>query len=257
MKASYFHPHWRLALQGHGLKTISDWLALDKTLIDEPNHRGRGISQVFRARVSDPWGGEATVYIKHQRNYVRRSLLHPLSGQATLYQEYKALMGCWQAGVPVAEPLFFAASNLNGDREAMLVSLDLAGFQSLDQVALDQLSTARRFALIRDVAAVVRLLHERGLVHQNLYPKHVFVSWSEAMQRFDARFIDMERCRPHYHAWRPRLRDLDSLARRSEGFSARDKIRFLHHYMVQPKLGTQGRSLLGRLERKSKALAGS
>ena len=238
LSASYFHPHWRQALQGCGLTTIEDWLALDRTLVDKPNRRGRGLSQVFSAVVTDPDGIEKRVYIKHQRNYVRRSVRHPFRGQATLYQEYKAMMRCWQMGVPVVEPLFFSANNVSGDREAMLVSL------------------GRRLALIRDVAAAVRLLHEQGLAHQNLYPKHVFVAWSELLQRYDARFIDLERCRPHYQHWRPRVRDLESLARRTKGLSDRDKLRFLREYLAQPLGGAAGRSLLDRLERKFKDKVG-
>jgi len=252
LNGSYFHPHWRLPLTGHGLNTVADWLALDKTLVDEPNQRGRGISQVFRASVVGPEGDTATVFIKYQRNYVRRSVLHPVSGQATLYQEYKALMRCWQAGVPVAEPIFFAANSSGGNNEAMLVSLNLAGFESLDQVDLEALPAARRFTLVRDVAAVVRLLHERGLVHQNLYPKHIFVAWSDKQQRYDVRFIDMERCRPHYQRWRPRIRDLETLARRAKGFSARDRVRFFRAYLGRPVADKDGRSLLARLERKFK-----
>lgn len=251
LNGSYMHPHWRLTLDGLGLNTIADWLALDRTLVDEPNQRGSGISQVFRASVEGE-EGPATVFIKHQRNYVRRSVRHPITGQATLYQEYKALMRCWQAGVPVAEPLFFAVNSQGGNNEAMLVSLNLSGFQSLDQVDLETLPPARRFALIHDVAAVVRLLHERGLVHQNLYPKHIFVAWSESQQRYDARFIDMERCRPHLGRWQPRLRDLETLARRAKGFSARDRVRFLRAYLARPLADSEGRSLMARMERKFK-----
>ena len=129
LNGNYIHPHWRLTLNGLGLNTIADWLALDKTLVDEPNQRGRGISQVFQANVVGAGGEPVTVYIKHQRNYVRRTVLHPITGQATLYQEYIALMRCWQAGVPVAEPLFFAVNSQGGNHEAMLVSINLAGFQ--------------------------------------------------------------------------------------------------------------------------------
>lgn len=256
MSASYFHPHWRQTLQGRGLKTIDDWLVLDRTLVDEPNRRGRGLSQVFSAVVSDPSGAEKTVYIKHQRNYVRRSLWHPLRGEATLYQEYKAMMRCWQAGIPVVEPLFFTANHASGDKETMLVSLGLEGFQSLDRVPLDQLPLARRFTLIRDVAAAVRLLHAQGLAHHNLCPKHVFVAWSDLLQRYDARFIDLERCRPHYQYWRSQVRDLESLARRAKGVSGRDRVRFLREYLSQPIGGDAGRSLLFRLERKFKDRVG-
>lgn len=256
LSASYFHPHWRQALQGCGLTTIDDWLALDRTLVDKPNRRGGGLSQVFSAVVSDSSGAEQKVYIKHQRNYVRRSLRHPLRGEATLHQEFKAMMRCWQAGVPVVEPLFFSANHASGDKETMLVTLGLESFQSLDSVLLNQLPLARRFTLIRDVAAAVRLLHEQGLAHQNLYPKHVFVAWSELLQRYDARFIDLERCRPRYQNWRPRVRDLDSLARRSKGVSGRDRVRFLREYLAQPVGGAPGRALLGRLERKFKDKVG-
>lgn len=247
LKAGYLHPHWRLILEGNGLSSMADWLALDKGLVDEPNHRGKGVSEVFQAQIPGLSEDTVTVYIKHQRNYVRRSVMHPLAGQLTLYQEFKALMRCWQAGVPVAEPLFFASSANKGGSEAMLVSLNLDGFNSLDLIELDSLPAGRRPILIRDVAAAVRLLHKKGLVHQNLYPKHIFVSWCERQMRYDVRFIDMERCRPHYQRWQPRLRDLDTLARRARHFSARDGIRFLRTYLEQPLAQGKGRSLVSRL----------
>lgn len=253
LNASYVHPHWRVTLQDSGLNAMSDWLALDRTLVDEPNRRGKGISEVFQANITGPDHHEVTVYIKYQRNYQRRSLLHPLVGQSTLYQEYKALMRCWQAGVPVAEPLFFAASTEGEDRQAMLVSLDLKGFESLDRIDPGSLEEGRRQVLIHDVAATVRLLHEKGLVHQNLYPKHIFTAWHEQQQRYDVRFIDMERCRPHYQRWRPRLRDLDTLARRAKHFSALDRARFLRTYLGSPLSQGKGRFVVSRLSRHLKS----
>lgn len=132
LNGSYIHPHWRLMLAGLGLNTMKDWLALDKTLVDEPNQRGRGISQVFRASVIGAEGEPVTVYIKHQRNYVRRSVLHPVSGQTTLYQEYRALMRCrphyrrWQPRFRDLETLARRASALSARDRLRFLSAYLA-----------------------------------------------------------------------------------------------------------------------------------
>ena len=60
LNASYVHPHWRVTLQDSGLNAMSDWLALDRTLVDEPNRRGKGISEVFQANITGPDHHEVT-----------------------------------------------------------------------------------------------------------------------------------------------------------------------------------------------------
>ncbi|ERS10167.1 lipopolysaccharide kinase InaA family protein [Alloalcanivorax xenomutans] len=247
----YIDPDWRPALIGWRLDYAAAWLALpDKALVDEPNLRYGGSMHVYRLQMDDGTGLRHNLYIKCQCNQRRRSLRHPVRGRATLETEFRALSACLKKGVPVARPVFFDHFvDDNGDEHYVLVSLGLDGFQSLDQIDMPALPLERRWRLLEDVGMTLRFMHLRGFAHRNLYPKHVFVAWRPALERFDVRFIDLEKTHL-FTGFRHLFRDLESLARRSKNVSRRDQLRFLKYYLDTGHLSEDGKILARWLARK-------
>ncbi|ASK35499.1 lipopolysaccharide kinase InaA family protein [Alloalcanivorax mobilis] len=251
MARAYLDPEWRAVLRTLGLDTLRAWWQGDKgEPVDEPNVRYGGELAVYRVQLPDGEGRTHNLYVKCQRNQHHRTPRHPLWGEPTLHAEFRALRRCLAQGIPVAPPVFFdTLRDAAGDTLTVMVSLGLDGFDSLDRIELAALPVARRWRLIEDVASTVRFMHERGYVHRNLYPKHVFVAWRAALGCYDVRFIDLEKT--HRVFRRQHLfRDLESLARRGDGVRERDGLRFLRHYLGTPRLHAKGRELARRLAAK-------
>lgn len=243
---------WRAVFLTQGLTSADAWRTRvsdpqQAVRMDQPNYRYGGEMSVFRMTLADSSGRDRSLYVKCQRGQRRRTWAHPLRGEPTLVAEFRALRRCLARGIPVAPPLFFETGpGGDGRHHSLMVSLGLDDFESLDRLDIGGMMPARRRRLITDVATTLAFMHRCRYAHRNLYPKHVFVAWRPALARFDVRFIDLEKA---HRAWRPqhRLRDLESLARRSTNVGDRDRLRFLRCYLGQPRLGRAGRALARRL----------
>lgn len=249
----FIDPDWRPVFLAKGLDHLDAWWRLGgerergAALMDEPNQRYGGEMSVYRIRLTDVDGHPRHLYVKCQRQQKRRTTAHPLHGEPTLFAEFRALRCCLADGIPVARPVFFD-TRIGGDRQryTVMVSLGLDGFDSLEAIDPARLDLALRRRLIRDVADTLRLLHGAGYVHRHLYPKHIFVAWRPDLRRYDVRFIDLEKTH-RVSGFRHLYRDLESLARRSDGFGGRDRLRFLKRYLGPRPLGRGGKALARRL----------
>ena len=98
-------------------------------------------------------------------------------------------------------------------------------------------------ALLPAAAALVRGLHQLRLVHNSLYPKHLFA----AADGSRAALIDLEKMR--WSVWRDRAmwRDLDTLNRHSAGWSRTDRLRFLLAYLDRSAVDRRTRRVWLRL----------
>ncbi|MBM7335394.1 lipopolysaccharide kinase InaA family protein [Alloalcanivorax marinus] len=250
---SFLASDWRAVFLTLGLNDLDAWWTLpDAERVDEPNYRYGGELSVYRVRLADGEGRLHSLYIKRQRDQLRPSLRHPLRGEPTLVKEFRALVDCLKRGIPVARPVFFdSRTGADGHRYTVLVSLGLDGFESLDRLNRLALSPVQRWRLVQDVADALRYMHSRGVAHRTLYPKHIFVAWRPALGRFDVRFIDLEKARhPARAAYR--LRDMESLSRRTRGVGLHDRLRFLRRYLGRPRLSAADRGLLRRLAPKER-----
>jgi hypothetical protein len=109
---------------------------------------------------------------------------------------------------------------------------------------------ARRNRLIEALASPVRKLHEKGFQHNCLYPRHLFIKETDIEIR--VRVIDLEK-----NKWRPlgnkrRVRDLESLHRRTEGFTRSDRLRFLKAYCGIKRLDKSPKRLCRKIIRQNK-----
>jgi len=220
---------------------------LEGKAVDQPNRAGKGWSEVVRATLRNERGEERVCYIKRQQDYVMRSLRRPL-GELSVACEFRKLKQFGELRVPTLTPVYFGEAhgggNGRGNWRGILITEALEGFVPLRSFHHARLEGfARRRRLMRSVGEVVRRMHAAGLEHRNLYPKHLMARESESGE-WDVRVIDLEASRWH-RWWRGfRFRDLESLDRRSEGWSRSERMAALLAYFDAQAAGDEARDCL-------------
>ena len=197
------------------------------------NRRGNGWSGVIISKdqnsVSDKSSGR--ICIKKQENYVSYSFFHFIRGTLTIENEVRNLIYCNKHGIKTPEIVYSGKSSLSGKRRAILVTSFLEKFTPLNEIIhKDQNkfltdSRARRL-LISKIALEVRKLHKIRVMHNNLYPKHIFID----PKNLDICFIDLEKSRKKIFSKWCIFRDMDVLNRHTQPFSKSDKLRFFKAY---------------------------
>ncbi len=220
--------NWTELLQENNLQSFDDWWDLKADWFEPPNQRRGGWSGVCRVQL-----GQRVVFLKRQENHIIRTLLHPFRGIPTFTREMENILVLQKAQVPALTPVYFAQRNVNGKLRAILVTESLEGFEPLDSINPGGLSMPQRIALITKIASVIKQLHQYKLVHNCLYPKHLFVRGSES--GFDVRLIDLEKARKRLRRNSAIFRDLDTLNRHSYDWSLSDRCRFMTVYFGEDK----------------------
>ena len=231
------------------LNTFDLVWAYHQDWFEEPNNRRGGWSGVGRLELST---GEGTckVFLKRQENHQRRTLWHPIAGEPTFACEFRAMMYLQKRGVPVPVPVFFGKRTVDGQDRAILMTEELVGFKSLEDVTNElfsggkaNVSVQRR--ILRGTALAVKSMHAARILHRSLYPKHLFVRWpSESVP--EVVLIDLEKSRIK---WLPTIRtvyDLATLNRRTAHWSRTARMYFFLQYLGVSRL-TRWQKLLCRL----------
>lgn len=219
----YIAEEWRQTLQENNLQSFDDWWDKKAEWFEPPNQRRGGWSGVSRVEL-----GNRVVFLKRQENHLIRTLTHPFRGMPTFTREMENILALKKAQVPALTPVYFAQRNVNGSLRAILVTESLEGYQPLENIQPAALSISQRVALIQQIATVIKQLHQHKLVHNCLYPKHLFVRGSEA--GFDVRLIDLEKARKRLRRKSAVFRDLDTLNRHSNAWSLSDRCHFMKVY---------------------------
>ncbi len=252
-------PGWTKTLATAGLDQFRDWWALHMDAVEPGNQRRGGWSSVFLYRL--PLPENTGFFVKRQEDHVYRSVCHPLRGRLTGEREFRILLHCREAGIAVAEPVLYAAQNADGHQRGVLVTRELAGYRALEDLTADWQrdgwpDQAQRQRVLREVAALIRRLHATHLEHNCLYPKHLMVhtGWLAGENPGDAppvALIDLEKCKWRWRRLDCARRDLDSLNRRSSGWSRVDRRRLLGYYLAADRrLDRAGRRLWRWLARR-------
>lgn len=240
----YIADDWRDVLQANNLNDFDDWWALEAEWFEPPNQRRGGWSGVSRVVLRDRDGNERVIFLKRQEDHVLRTLMHPIRGIPTFVREMENILALQSAGVPALKPVYFAERHVEDKQRAILVTEALDGFVPLNELNRENLSAAARRKLVETVADVVRRLHQHKLVHNCLYPKHLFVRDDEKC--FEVHLIDLEKARKKWCRDSAVFRDLDTLNRHSRDWTRSDRRRFLKSYLAEKDAG-QWRRLWKRL----------
>lgn len=243
----YISEAWRPVLENNGIADFDALWQLEAGWFEAPNQRRGGWSGVSRYELTTPDGDKLGIFLKRQENHKTFSWRHPVKGVPTFLREFRHIMRYRAYGVPTLEPVYFAMRETNQGHRAIIVTVELEGFVSLETLVLQgALSFQIRKKVLQSVAALAGTMHRNHIQHNCFYPKHVFVRLNDNGD-VEARVIDLEKSR-----WRPTsrlcaLRDLDTLNRHSCNWSRTDRLRFLLAYMQIQRLSPQAKSLWQRL----------
>ena len=252
---------WEEVLFAAGLGGFEALWDLEADWFEPPNRDRGGWSGVMRIELPVPGEGSAGMFVKRQENHLVRTPRHPL-GEPSCAVEMRNLQVLQRVGVPSLEPVYFGQRKEAGKRRAILMTRELGGFRSLDEWAAEWQaagwgrSVGLRRRIIVECATMLSRLHRAGLVHNALYPKHIFVHL-DGNGQIDMRLIDLEKMRRRRGLARRTMRDLDSLNRRSPLWSRTDRLRFLKAYLGVVRLDAAGRTTWWRLARANQRKAGS
>ena len=249
----YLAPDWQRIFEFNGLRSFDDFWKLEAKWFEEPNQRRGGWSGVARCELKLPDGGITRVFLKRQENHMTRTLAHPFRGELTFLREFRCIERYQQCGIPSLTPLYFAWRRVKGDNRAVLMTAELEGFRSLEDLARDwspspPLPEIRR-AVIHAVARLLAQIHSHQLRHNCFYPKHVFVRLGQD-GNVEARVIDLEKTKARPFGWDRDYRDLRTLNRHSYGWSLADRVRFFCAYLGQTKLQAHGKEKWRRIARR-------
>lgn len=246
MKSPFIAVNAREVLRRHQLDSFDALWAL--RLGDAPpTPRGSGWSSVHRLELDDINGRRQTFYLKRQADHRQRSLSHP-GGELTFAREFRSIQNYAHAGIPALEVAFFHQANQQGEDRAILMTRALDAYEPLTAwlERWDQLAVNERDDLIRAAAALIRALHSAGKVHNNLYPRHIFLKLDG--DGAGARLIDLERTRSAWLGERDRVRELTTLLLRCAVTSRTQRMRFVLAYLGRSALDAEGRDLVRRID---------
>ena len=216
--------------------------------VDEANIGRGGWSRVYLLELEDLTGRSQRFYLKRQQGYLIRSLRRPL-GEPTVAREFQALQNFARKGIPAPEAVFYDEREVEGGTQAVLLTRGLDDYQPLHEWfnKWSDLTRQRRNDLLLAAASLVRCLHNARLVHNSLYPKHIFLKLSQDGAR--ARLIDLEKARFGL-GLRARSRDLETLYRRSRAPSRSELLRFLLAYLEKNQVDAETRRLIRLIVRR-------
>ncbi|MDR2787318.1 MAG: lipopolysaccharide kinase InaA family protein [Candidatus Accumulibacter sp.] len=201
-------------------------------------------------------GGGGAVFLKRQENHGTRSLSHPLRGVPTFLREFKWIMRYRRYAIPSLEPVYFGMRERGGNQRAILVTEELTGFVSLEELeqgwARDGMPPrAVRLRIHQAVAALLRRMHAHGICHNCFFPKHIFIR-ATPEAGITARVIDLEKSHRLPLRVMCALRDLYCLSHyASPIWSRTDRLRLLEAYLELPRLNAYARYLWRRVAARS------
>jgi hypothetical protein len=211
-------------LERHGFISFDALWALKAAAVDAPNVGRGGWSEVSRLDLE----GQG-YYLKRQRNHMIRSLTHPL-GELTFARELRNILRLQALGVPTITPVFFAqrlnvvvksAEKHVRENRAILLTRALDGWRGMDHWLVNwaDLTETVRERLLVACGKLARQLHQAGMMHCCLYPKHVFARANATADAFEATLIDLEKARAVWWGRRDRGRDIDQFFRHAPELS--------------------------------------
>lgn len=247
----FFDPQWKGVFLKQGLADFEALWGLDLVPLDKPN-RGRsrdGWSYVCAMNLELDNGTCKKLIIKRQQNHNSRTLLHPFTGIPTFEKEMSSIVRYARQDIPVVKPVYFARRKKKNGVQAILITEFLDGFISLDNLVKkwkqEEWSHNTRNNLIKIIAKCISRMHAKGLMHNSMYPKHIFIKRNG--DDFLIRLIDFEKSKQGFFALHRRCRDLGSLHRRAKGWSDADRIRFLYDYFDIDSLDVRAKKLCKRI----------
>ena len=232
----FYSPADRELLRANNLETFTKLWQAELDWFEPPNYRRSGWSGAARYELRQENGETIGVFIKRQENHLRRTLKYP-KGCPTFRIEWQNLKKLIKYQIQVPRPLYYGERYQDGKPQAILITYELKGFLALDEwLRGDQSQGGNqrlRIDVLPAIADVIRRFHDHRFRHNSLYPKHIMLKVRQDgnLTATDISLIDLEKSRRVFSPMGARIRDLDTLLRRSPEWSAHEKDLFFNHYL--------------------------
>lgn len=252
----YLAAHWRDTLAANQLNGFEALWTLDIPWIEKPNERRGGWSGVSPLVLSLPSGAKVQLILKRQQNHITKTLLHPMRGIPTFAREMRNILRFKQHNIPALEPVYFGQRCDGNELRAILITVALSGFQSLETLVDEWQRTgwpdrAERIKTMHAIALVMQRMHAARLQHNCFYPKHIFLRPTETSDGYECRIIDLEKVKRRPFRWLAALRDLYTLNRHSQDWSRTDRLRFFLIYFDIKRLNSRAKWIWRRIARRT------
>jgi hypothetical protein len=257
MMINFISPQCESFLKANKLISFDDLWNRNEDWFEPPNvtRSGAGWSGVVRIDINGK-----SFFLKRQENYLALSYKYPFR-LSVAENEYSNITTFDQYEIPSLEVVACLTRLKDGKRQSLIMTTALDGYIDLDTLSKALLSArmtinAKRVVL-KSLAKLIRLAHDNGLFHGNLYPNHLFVAQdlvngSSVKVATPCRFIDMERAGKAFPRKRKQLRDIETLDRRTANWSKSDRLYFLLNYLNLEACDQSVRDYLLRLSKISK-----
>jgi hypothetical protein len=253
----FIDPDWQELLEKHGLASFEELWNRQDPWFEEPNS-GRskdGWSGVCRFEISG-----RVLFLKKQENFFTYSLKSPM-GESVVVKEYSNLALFNDLSIPCMKVVYFGVRKNDAKVQGLIVTEALEDYisvhEAIEKWQVEEISVHKRRKIIYAVADLVRDAHEKGVMHNSLYPKHIFIDaklavGEPAQQKPLCRFIDLEKAKKAKPGSKKQLRDLETLNRRCKFWSRTERLAFLLHYLGLEKSNLVLRRFLRKLKSVSK-----
>jgi len=221
--------------------TFEDWWSIQGEWVEPPNRRRDGESGVQRLQLRD--ASQSSLYCKRQVGHLYRSFAHPF-GRPTALREQHALAAFQRLGVRVPEVVYCGTRQQAGQWRALLVTVELEGFVSLEDWYRDGLDAHYGVAIHRRMLAAVGTtlsrIHRARWQHSCCYPKHIFlkVQGSGDATRVEVALLDLEKSRRRLRRSAAARHDLSQLNRHRQEMPAEDWLRLLAAHAATSEIDT-------------------
>ncbi|MBU2705516.1 hypothetical protein KCM76_05965 [Zooshikella marina] len=199
---------------------------------EPPNQRRNGWSGVSEHQLHTASGNHINIFIKRQENHNTFSIQHPITGIPTFYREFNNLKRLYHLGIGAPQPLLYAERTHHGKKQAVLITKALDGYCSLENwyQRYSKATLTTREKLLSSLAICLRNFHNHHLVHNCLYPKHIFVTNAENPASFQIYLIDLEKTKRVFNTKKHCNHDLQRFIRHANIIPEQDIQYFIDHY---------------------------
>lgn len=256
---SFTSPKWEKKFAQAGFTDFDSWWDADGHLVEEGNFSGwnKTISWSHVSRIQLPDG--TTLYLKRQQNHRPGNALKRLSGYLTFELEWENFQLLQSAHVPCVQFIHFAQRSQGGKKQCILVSEELHGMISLEELIaqfnMEGWPCRRvRYAILSGILKSVRQLHDAGILHNALKTRHLFINTpiidgvASIPDEIKTCFIDLERAKyVGPNASKLIFKDLKILGRKAKSWPHRDLLWFFKEYLNIKKLTPDAKKTVRKL----------
>ncbi len=251
----YIGSGWDQILRLNNVDSFDAIWSLEAGWFEEPNERRGGWSGVSKISLKTEDGGSVGVFLKRQENHNTLAWYKPIKGVPTFYREFKNILRFIKHGISTVEPVYFYYRYDDGNCQAILMTKELEGFESLDATAYARdgelmKNKDKREGLMLAVARAMRKMHEHHFRHNCFYSKHIFVR--SVKGQWDVKFIDLEKLSRNFFSRNAMMRDLYTLPRRITGWRLKDRVKFLQFYRQEDQLSAESKLIWRQIDKRIK-----